>query len=149
MDDIGHHTPDFNVGAAGHLNGVVFIVLGHQPCSPLFLADALQGEFSLDDGHDNIVVLHVHAAVNDQLVTVMDAGTNHAVTADTYHKRGLAVVYKILVGVQYDLEFFRCKLQRGGDSGKEIWLGDGGGVAGLDDGEYLVAHSVSATSRTG
>ena len=99
MNVVGHHTPDHEVilffDESCRVNGVLSDELDHATSS----IESLDGELVVQQRNDDVVVLGVHAAIDQERITLVDTDPCHGIAFDTKHIGRCFVTDQLLVKV--------------------------------------------------
>lgn len=79
-----HHAPDDQVVTLQNVSRRIFWVFGFEDHCLTALVQALAHWFAIDGGHDDVVMLGLHAAVDDHDVTAVDPRPLHAVALNLH-----------------------------------------------------------------
>lgn len=89
MDDVGDDAPDFEGLAGFDFDGWVGGVVGQQvEAAGGGAAETFDGEFAVENGDDDLVVVGVEGAVYEEEVAGVDASTGHGGACDAQEEAG-------------------------------------------------------------
>src|ERR1700749_2604685 len=76
--------PDFEVHALDDFDGLVLVVLGHEPDAATAEAQALDAEFVVDSRDDYVAVIGLHVPVHDEYRAGVYPHARHRVARDAH-----------------------------------------------------------------
>ena len=119
-DDVGNNAPYFEaLTEAAGTNEFVGEVVGYQPEDAVALFEALDGELTIDSGHDDVAGLGLKGAVDGHQGAVDDVrrGTVHAVTTDPGQAGAIGVGQQNLIEVDFGPNVVLGRAGKAGENG--------------------------------
>lgn len=105
MDNVGDDAPDFEGLAGFDFDGLVGGVVGQQvEAAGGGAAETLDGEFAVENGDNDLVVVGVEGAVYEEEVAGVDASTGHGGACDAQEEAGGGVLDEMLVEIEVGVD---------------------------------------------